>query len=163
MTRPGLGSAWEDALKSEMHALAAVIPLALEQRHYERHNLCFSVNFEVIPEAPQRRPSRASRSRSPKAPSQESFDPAAYTRSISGGGLGLQGSLDEASSRDFSAGDRLLIKIGIPHSDETLRCVGKVVWKDVDPAAGLFNAGVEFVAVNKGDLDGVIRRHPAAA
>lgn|GEM_PF-7018891 len=149
-------------MKTEMHALAAVIPLALEQRHYERHNLCFSVNFEVIPEASRRRGARAPQ-RPAEASCQDLFDPAAYTRSISGGGLGLQGPLDEASNRDFAAGDRLLIKIGIPHSDETLRCVGKVVWKDVDPAAGLFNAGVEFVAVNQGDLDGVIRRHPARA
>lgn len=153
-------------MKTEIHALAAVVPLALEQRHYERHNLCFSVNFEVIPEdgveaaVPRR---RGAKRRVAPAPAAEAFDPAVYTRSISGGGLGLQGPLEETSKRDFSTGDRLLIKIDIPHSDETLRCLGKVVWKDVDPASGLFHAGVEFVAVNKGDLDGVIRRHPASA
>jgi hypothetical protein len=152
-------------VKTEIHALAAVVPLALEQRHYERHNLCFSVNFEVIPQAiPDAVPGKAGRSaRQRPAQAMEGFDPAVYTRSISGGGLGLQGPLVETSSRDFATGDRLLIKIGIPHSDETLRCLGKVVWKDVDPASGLFHAGVEFVAVNKGDLDEVISRHPAAA
>jgi hypothetical protein len=145
-------------VKTEIHALAAVIPLALEQRRYDRHNLCFSVNFEVIQEPATETPRRAVRE-----PVPDLFDPSVYTQSISGGGLGLQGPLDEMSKRDFSTGDRLLIKIGIPHSDETLRCLGKVVWKDVDQASGLFHAGVEFVAVNQGDLDGVIRRHPAAA
>ncbi|HTB33944.1 MAG TPA: PilZ domain-containing protein [bacterium] len=150
-------------MNTEIHALAAVVPLALEQRHYERHNLCFSVKFEVIaepaPEAAPRRPA----GHAAQGPAREPFDPSVYTRSISGGGLGMQGPLEEMSKRDFSTGDRLLIRIGIPHSDETLRCLGKVVWKDVDQASGLFHAGVEFVAVNKGDLDDVISRHPAAA
>jgi hypothetical protein len=156
----------EDAVKTEIHALAAVVPLALEQRHYERHNLCFSVNFEVIAGEPAEAPAprrRGAGGHATQVPNAEAFDQAIYTRSISGGGLGLQGPLDEDSQRNFSTGDRLLIKIDIPHSDETLRCLGKVVWKDVDHVSGLFHAGVEFVAVNKGDLDGVISRHPAAA
>lgn len=157
-------------MTTEIHALAAVVPSALEQRHHERHNLCFSVNFEVIQEAAAEKAAAAANQAGRRAPRgaalepvRDLFDPSVYTQSISGGGLGLQGPLAEMSKKDFSAGDRLLIKIEIPRSDETLRCLGRVVWKDVDHATGLFHAGVEFVAVNKGDLDGVIRRHPAAA
>lgn len=138
-----------------IQATAAVVPLAYQQRRYDRQNLCFKIQFRVLEDDEvmkalyQLHPEPLNSS-----PASNSGDSSyeTYTENISQGGLGLGGDLRSLNDRVLEEGDFLKIEITLPYTQSKIRCLGSVAWVEVDEDAEIFRAGVSFVAVNPMDL-----------
>lgn len=138
----------------ENQATAAVVPLAYQQRRYDRQNLCFRIHFQVLEDDEvmqalyQLQPLRTTHS-----PQDVTVGPyETYTHNISDGGLGLSGDLRDLTGRILEEGDFLKIEIHPPHGEAKIRCLGSVAWVELDEDAEIFRAGVSFVAVHTQDL-----------
>lgn len=141
-------------MRLEFEADASVVPLAHERRRHKRDDLCFKVRFSVLAEADALRVLDDLKLETNPTSGNESF-----AENFSSGGLGLCGPLDTLRGRTLQEGDYLRIEIQPPRMAARVRCVGEVSWAEMHFEAGIFRAGVRFVAVNPEDLEQL--HHPA--
>jgi hypothetical protein len=130
---------------------AAVVPWAQQRRRHLRGDLCFKVRFRILrdEEALQ----VIDRLQGYQAPASAGTPGDSYTQNFSEGGLGICGQLLDLPGRSIKEGDFLKIELRPPRTYTVLRCMGRVSWVEISQDAGIFRAGVSFVAVNAGDLE----------
>jgi len=136
----------------EIEAVAAVVPLAQQRRRHHRDDLCFKVRFYVLHADDAQRVLDRFQNETPEHPAGPAAAEESYMGNLSAGGLGLCGLWDPRQDHSIKEGDVLKIEIEPPRIDVIVRCLGKVAWVEVNPEAGVFRAGVSFVAVNPEDL-----------
>jgi len=135
-----------------LEADAAVVPQAHQRRHHQRADLCFKVRFFVLKDDEalttlDRIQDAASMGASLEAGGES------WMQNVSAGGLGLCGQLHSLRGHGVKEGDFLRIEIQPLRAEGSVRCLGRVAWVEVNHDAGLFRAGVCFVAVNPQDLE----------
>lgn len=140
----------------DFEASAAVVPQAQQRRQHKREDLCFRVRFGLLRDQDAFNVLDQIQAAGPTPDGTE----VAYMQNISNGGLGLCGELAVLRGHRLKEGDFLSLEIHPPRTAATLRCVGSVAWVELAPSAGIFRAGVSFVAVNPQDL---ARMQPGAA
>jgi hypothetical protein len=137
----------------EIEAVAAVVPLAQQRRRHHRDDMCFKVRFYVLNDDDAQRVLDHFQNETHGHQAGPGAAEESYMGNLSAGGLGLCGLWDTRQGHAIKEGDVLKIEIEPPRSDATVRCLGKVAWVEVNPEAGVFRAGVSFVAVNPQDLE----------
>ena len=136
----------------EIEAVAAVVPLAHQRRRHHRDDLCFKVRFYVLNVDDAQRVLDHFQNDIHEPAAGPGAAEESYMGNLSAGGLGLCGLWDPRQGGAIKEGDVLKIEIEPPRIDASVRCLGKVAWVEVNPEAGVFRAGVSFVAVNPEDL-----------
>jgi len=134
-------------------AQAAVVPSATQRRRHHREDLCFQAQLRVLDddEAVEAL-GNLQRMSGPCEGSEPPRHGELYTLNLSAGGLGLCGDLRRLRGHHLAEGDLLQICLKPPRAGKPVHCLGNVTWVRHDHAAGIFRAGVSFVAVRLQDL-----------
>jgi hypothetical protein len=144
----------------EIEADASIVPLAHQRRRHHRDDLCFKVRFYVLHHADDQKVLDHFQTETDERHIDTDAEDVSYMGNLSAGGLGLCGLCDTLQGQAIKEGDVLRIEIQPPRIEASVRCLGKVAWVEVNAEAGVFRAGVSFVAVNPEDLEKIRPAEP---
>lgn len=134
-----------------VEAAAVLLPQAQALHRPKATDHRFKVRFRVLPD--EEALARLPRSSGPAFALPDPENGAVYAPNAHGSGLDVCGELGTLRGRPLRRGDIVKMEIRLGRTRARIRCLGMVAWVRVNKLAGLFQAGVGFVAVDRRDLN----------